>query len=436
MFFNKILWVVIFVTQSGALRSQKPEFEKLPLLYYSEQKGTFCAIEDSILYQYTADGSWIRKKLNLHDDMKGHIINSEYFPISNNSIDYFVSKGCGEVYHFLDSSFVRLDHSFAHRNQYAGNPFFYQNKLYFFGGYGLFTSKNILTYYSKNRGEWFLEYTDKGQMPSPRSSCYSKLSGNHFYLLSGIYHKNNVGEHVYDVWSYNLYEKRWKFLGNINPEIREVFRLSNTNTYSSSSYIVYGSRLFDPFPNQNKLVEYSNDEFARVMDIISDDKGNVLIAFRETNGKIGLQVTRLKQFLGQPRKSYQLYLTLNESVELKWISISLGCLFLIVIIVFFLIRKSRQNKGIILSESDIQICAVLQSNGIDGIELSALNQFLDDGQSNYEALKKRRELRLKELRTKLSESYNLPLNEVILEKKSEKDKRVKLFYLNPNIKIQ
>lgn len=436
MSINKLIWFIIFLVQTNALNAQKLAFEKLPLLYYSETRGTFCAIEDSVLYVYHSDGKWVQHQLIFHHDMMTDNFNNEYFPISNSHMDYFVSKGCGEVYHFLDSTFVRLDHSFAHRNQYAGNPFFYNNKLYFFGGYGLFTSKNILTYYSKNRGEWFLEYTDKGQMPSPRSSCYSKLSDNYFYLLSGIYHKNNVGKRVYEVWSYNLREKRWKFLGNINPEIREVFRLSNTNTYSSSSYIVYGSRLFDPFPNQNKLVEYSNDEFARVMDIISDDKGNVLIAFRETNGKIGLQVTSLKQFLGQPRKTYQLCLPFNESVEVKWISISVGCLLLIVLSVFFLIRKSRRNKGIILSDSDIQICAVLQSNGVDGVELSALNQFLDDGQSNYEALKKRRELRMKELRIKLSESYNLPLNEVILEKKSEIDKRVKLFYLNPKIKIQ
>lgn len=432
---NKLIWFVIFLVQTNALNAQKLAFEKLPLLYYSETRGTFCAIEDSVLYVYHSDGKWVQHQLIFHHDMMTDNFNNEYFPISNSHMDYFVSKGCGEVYHFLDSTFVRLDHSFAHRNQYTGNPFFYNNKLYFFGGYGLFTSKNILTYYSKNRGEWFLEYTDKGQIPSPRSSCFSKITGNHFYLMSGIYHKNNVGERVYDVWSYNLHHKRWKFLGKINPEICEVFRLSNTNTYSTSRYIVYGSRLFDPFPDKNKLIEYSNDEFARVMDIITDDKGNVLLAFRDTKGKIELQVTRLTQFLGQPRKTYQLYETNNPTFDYLWILIA-GLTICLIALIGFLIKKVfRKKNANILSDADLEMCSVLQSNGTDGVELSALNHLLDDGQSNYEALKKRRELKMKDLRIKLNEYSGIPIQEVILEKKSEKDKRIKLFYLNPLIKL-
>ena len=68
--------------------------------------------------------------------------------------NYMVDRGCGPVVQFKNNTFTRIDNSFQHKNQYGAVPFQYKNNIYLWGGYGLFTFKNILTKYSFDTHEW------------------------------------------------------------------------------------------------------------------------------------------------------------------------------------------------------------------------------------------------------------------------------------------
>lgn len=65
-----------------------------------------------------------------------------YNPISlSNGRLFFVYKGIGEVYELVNDTLKRVDHSFKHENQFYHSLFEHNNRIYAFGGYGLFTLK-------------------------------------------------------------------------------------------------------------------------------------------------------------------------------------------------------------------------------------------------------------------------------------------------------
>ena len=96
-------------------------------------------IEDSILLNVKS-----QKKTKLkHTFYPDKLIHYKNFNIKDKT--YLVHDGCGPVLEYRNDSIVRIDHSFLHQNQCAAVSFVYNNEIYFFGGYGLFTYKNILT---------------------------------------------------------------------------------------------------------------------------------------------------------------------------------------------------------------------------------------------------------------------------------------------------
>ena len=63
--------------------------------------------------------------------------------VSKNQL-FFVLDGCGEVYEFKNDTIKRLDNSFDHKNQFGSAMYQYQNKVFMFGGYGLFRLKTFI----------------------------------------------------------------------------------------------------------------------------------------------------------------------------------------------------------------------------------------------------------------------------------------------------
>jgi len=55
---------------------------------------------------------------------------------------------------------------------------------------------------------------------------------------------------------------------------------------------------------------------------------------------------------------------------------------------------------------------------------------------SIDTIKKRRELLLKDLRYKLSSKFNIPQEEVFLERRMETDRRMKLLFLNKLVKLK
>ena len=67
---------------------------------------------------------------------------------------YFLYPGGGIVYKYNDNVIQRIDDSFAHRNQFSGFFFEYNNELYLLGGYGYWDAKSYLTKFDFQSGSW------------------------------------------------------------------------------------------------------------------------------------------------------------------------------------------------------------------------------------------------------------------------------------------
>ena len=67
---------------------------------------------------------------------------------------YFLYPGGGIVYKYVNSSIVRVDDSFAHRNQFSGFFFSHNQELYLLGGYGYWATKSYLTKFDFQSGSW------------------------------------------------------------------------------------------------------------------------------------------------------------------------------------------------------------------------------------------------------------------------------------------
>ena len=132
---------------------------------------------------------------------------------------YLISKGGGLVYVFANNEIYRIDDSFDHRNKYQSSLFEYQKKVFSFGGYGLFTDKNNLTYFDNSTKEWFdYNYFPNESQPSPRRLAISKVEDSNLYIFGGFQKKINekldvYTEYLQDLWRLDLKSHVWEYCG-------------------------------------------------------------------------------------------------------------------------------------------------------------------------------------------------------------------------------
>jgi hypothetical protein len=127
------------------LNSFSQEF-KSPILngsfLFTHKDKSYLISGDSI-YSNSNETLWIAKKHDL-------IINDFAF-ISDGNKGYLMHNSGGVIYQFDGVNFKRIDESFEFNTQYQSFPFLYNGAIYNFGGYGLFTFKNILTYFNESK---------------------------------------------------------------------------------------------------------------------------------------------------------------------------------------------------------------------------------------------------------------------------------------------
>ena len=116
----------------------KDVLEASNLLLFSFQENSFLISGDSI---YTvSDDPWTAKAHGLE--------NLTYNFVSQGDLAYLVNSSNGVVYSFDEQVFKRLDQSAPFLSQFGHFPFIRSGKLFIFGGYGLFTHKNIITQFN------------------------------------------------------------------------------------------------------------------------------------------------------------------------------------------------------------------------------------------------------------------------------------------------
>lgn len=86
-----------------------------------------------------------------------------------------------------------------------------------------------------------------------------------------------------------------------------------------------------------------------------------------------------------------------------------------------------------MNDSEYQLLNLLLENN-DGIDINLVNEIISYGQPTIETLKKRREYLFKEFKRKMSQFFKVNQENVIIEKRMNTDKRMKVFKLEDQLK--
>lgn len=247
---------VLSVSITLCCEAQEFSFKQKPLMFFDNNSNQVILIDnDSIV---------IKTKHNINFPLKTNGIPaplSEFIPFTIKSKNYFVHSGCGVVLEYRNDSIVRIDESFVHDNQYSAANFVYNDEIYFFGGYGLFTTKNIITRYDSNLNEWNLVSIRQETSAPYLTSAYSIKVNNSLYVFGGIKSINTQlienDKYVYslDLKNWSWKKKRTNFF-NANKNIS--VNVSNSFIFKNKIIINNLNEFVSIDLVENKIIRYKN----------------------------------------------------------------------------------------------------------------------------------------------------------------------------------
>lgn len=449
------LFILIF-TLPFSLKAQEllPSVEvgEMTHQFYDATKEAFIVIADEQTYYIYDEDRGGYEKLPLQfqtDSTFEHLVN-EFYPLSTaNDGTFFVHRGCGVVYRFIGNKLYRHDKSYYHLNQFGGAIFLVEDEIYMFGGYGLFTYKNILVRYDRNLREWFnVDYI--GTPPAPIFYPIVGIHQNKMYYLGG---RNKTSEFIQtDIYAFDFESNTWHVLGAPSHEFfqytKKLFgRLDKTR---SSADFLFGEDVFIEMDVEDNI--FSVYEFKSKGSIISIQQHPIRSELFQVHiGRSGVkshfvEVVPKDKLVGAVSDSgtillpiRQPLLSLNQIyVLLAFVLGMLLTLFIVIVYHKFQKRKKKIHSwdftNIPFDRDDFGKLRALLLNAADHtIEVSAINELVEEDGLSADAIKKRRERLLKDFTHHLSEQFALPSSEIFIELRHEKDKRIKLLKLNKSL---
>ena len=384
--------------------------------------------------------------------------NLDFYPyhFALNNRTYFAHDGGGIVLEYRNDSIVRIDKSFLHRNQYRSAAFDFNNQLFLFGGYGLFTFKNIITKYNFNSDEWEELTTNSDLIPEARESADRIVINKNLYIFGGLNmnKKTKPSSVIKDnsIWKLNLETLNWKKLGTINSNYRYTNSRERKQIFQANNklYLFFIDIIFEIDIYKNTLNYYENksgiDPFMQFYDS-KTELVYILNTISSTN-EIELKKIKLSKLLNNntPFKSETFYTSDSYLDRKSYLAIIL----LFTIISFFIIKQfKKKNANYIvyntktnlltyrlniipnLNAMEEKFLIYLIQNKDEFIQHNALKIFYENGnQENFNAIIKKRDIVLSQLFFKLQLVLGIEKEEFIIKQNNEIDNRIKEIKLN------
>ena len=371
--------------------------------------------------------------------------------------NYLVYAGCGEVYEFRNDSIIRIDNSFQHKNQFNSSTFVYKDEIYFFGGYGLFTFKNILTKFDFKTKEWeLIKYNNYKNVPQPRDKAISFIKGDYFYLISGYtenYKTDQVTgncEQLFDVWKLNLKTKIWEILGELNDKSIVSTLIENNGSYQNKNNFYFDSNYIFQLDFDNNKVNYFKQKsnfFLSRLEKYNFKNNEIFYSLISTNESIKntkIIVEPFEDYSGKIIKTKNLISSFRYDYLVIFIA-------LILAIGLYLIFKKKEkiissncltyknnlfyhkNKPITnLSIDEAKLLSFFFSNYNNPIQMNEVVDFISNNDTtSYNTLTKKKDTILNSLKQKLAFVLDITEDELFIYKKNDEDKRIKEIQLNP-----
>lgn len=445
--FKNLLLFICFVSTSTY--AQKIEFDGGFILFReAKTKEPVLIINDSLLYK-----GFKPIKLPLkHTDYLEKL--QDYIPIYINDKTYLVHDGCGPVLEFRNDSIVRINDAYLQRNQYGAVHFVYNNEIYFFGGYGLFTSKNILTKYIFKTKDWIQVQTRGEKAQEPREGAFSYLEGDDLYVFGGVNHDVDDipnGRRLDDkVWQLHLPTMRWDYVGNFD---QKKLKMNPGFLICGSNKKVFLSGVFSEIDyNANTISTYERNNFNEPLSAYLE--GKKIIGVYEIGSKRFFHVGGISEFKGK-LKSTTVFI--SPLVDYKYYVATSSTSLLVLILLLYLFRKQlkaimkpfkgivyKQKKQVffykgkpipIFDDQDKKVLFYLLEHLDQYVSLNELNQLFENNGivETFSATLKRREQAVSVLLAKVSKITGIDEKELVIERKNAEDKRIKDILLLPNL---
>lgn len=379
--------------------------------------------------------------------------------------NYFVNNGGGTVLEYDNNHLRRIDQSFLHKNQFGAAYISYKNEIYLFGGYGLFTSKNILTKYDFKGNEWFLVPLNSKERPHEGHDYESIVIGDDLYVFGGG-HQNEIGiGSSYNdpnyLWKFNFKNRIWENIGTVNLKYIPTAHKYGINTFTANDKIyvidVVYSAVIDI--KKNKVYYYKSPYAIVDNKIIYNPKNktiNYLKNLTSTRKTIFVS-TKVEDFFKEPFEEDNFYhqpLLITDKLSYLVLGIGLATLFPLY---YYRTRKKKgsfiigsgKEQEIVYQESKDQFIHNNNSvNDFSPLEKSILTfliknidvyipihsiNFIIEKEvktNSINTLLRKRESLLHLLKSKLSIMLNISYDEIILEQKNQEDRRIKEVKLN------
>jgi hypothetical protein len=350
-----------------------------------------------------------------------------------------------------------------HNNQFGAATFVYKDEIYFFGGYGLFTTKNILTKFDFKLKEWVLVEISNDNNSPYLTDAYSIKLNDKFYVFGGYKSVNsqiiNNEDYVYCLDLKNFSWEKTKtnfFIENKNVELNE----KNRFYYKDNIIINKLNELVSVDFNNNQVIRYKNSlpyPIEHYSLVVKDE----LFAILDSNNHIKPGYFILKSFhindiLKNPISEVPFYY--EERPYYLF-----GFMLLFVLLLSVLSYKKRRfisyyinptipfqywqetellyfkgKKVKHLSEDDIKILNKMALHPNQFISLNEFNEMftIDYENENYSAIVKRREKKLDTFLQMIANVSSYDFQDLIHERKNEVDKRIKeVLFLPKKIKF-
>lgn len=333
-----------------------------------------------------------------------------------------------------------------HQNQFAASTFVYKDEIYYFGGYGLFTFKNILTKYIFKSKEWMAVQTFGSEFPSLRRDANRILIGDNLYVFGGLSENPDdfyFGQIPSDniVWKLNLKTMTWNKEGVFNSKLNTKNCYFNFESHNKTYLISKeaDNKLLEIDLATNSIKKYILPSVINVKSFYFDEKTDELVVlhFLTTTAKKKVIRLNLKSILVNPIQTE----TFISNPYEKWIYSFI--FFAIAILVFYLLYKTKikntikQHNSILYDNNskelqfkgkpidafdanELKIILHLIQNQSDYIPLNSLNVLFEQVElsENYSSTTKRREITLNAIITKLSLITGYNENDIVLYRKN------------------
>jgi len=190
------------------------------------------------------------------NDVGRPLNNTEYRSIVLNEKLHLFHNGGGVVFEEFEGSFRRVDNSTLHLNQASGFYFEKDNRLHLYGGYGLWTHKEYITFYDSTVKQWDINYHNSDYVPTARWKAIGDYIDNKLYILGGRTGDSNVELNIDfdldDVFSHDFNSALYKNLGKISPLL--------VQTYSNFALPKYKSSLVLTTLEKITMIDFANNE--------------------------------------------------------------------------------------------------------------------------------------------------------------------------------